>query len=65
LWLRRRSRVKRLAVSQPDLKVLYMSGYADDAIVHHGILDSDVAFLEKPFTPDVLLLRVQEMRYGA
>jgi hypothetical protein len=42
-----------------------MSGYADDAIVHYGILDSDVAFLEKPFTPDVLLLRVQEIRYGA
>lgn len=60
-----RDLAKRLAVSQPDLKVLYMSGYTDDAIVHHGILDSDVAFLEKPFTPDVLLLRVHEILYGA
>jgi signal transduction histidine kinase len=60
-----RDLAKRLTVSHPDLKVLYMSGYTDDAIVHHGILDSDVAFLEKPFTPDVLLLRVHEMLYGS
>jgi len=60
-----RDLAQRLSISQPDLKVLYMSGYTDDAIVHHGILDSDVAFLEKPFTPDVLLLKVHEMLYGS
>ena len=44
---------------QPDVKVLYMSGYTDEAIIHHGVLEPGVAFLEKPFTPDMLLQRVR------
>jgi FixJ family two-component response regulator len=51
---------KRLAADRPNLKVLYMSGYTDDAIVHHGASDG-TAFLQKPFAPDTLVLKVREV----
>ncbi len=38
-----------------------MSGYTDNAIVHHGVLDVDMAFLQKPFAGDALLQRVREV----
>jgi two-component system cell cycle sensor histidine kinase/response regulator CckA len=43
------------------MKILYMSGYTDDAIVRHGVLGSSAAFLQKPFTPDVLAQKVREV----
>jgi two-component system cell cycle sensor histidine kinase/response regulator CckA len=43
------------------VKVLFMSGYTGDAIVHHGVLDAGLAFLQKPIMPDALLRKVQEV----
>jgi signal transduction histidine kinase/CheY-like chemotaxis protein len=51
---------ERLRTSRPDLRVLFMSGYADDAVVRHGILETEVAFIQKPFTPDALARKVRE-----
>jgi CheY-like chemotaxis protein len=52
--------VKRLLVMRPGLRVLFMSGYTDDGVVRHGILDSEVAFVQKPFTPESLARKVRE-----
>lgn len=52
--------IERLRTSRPQLKVLFMSGYTDEAIIQHGILDSGVAFLQKPITPETLGLKVRE-----
>jgi two-component system cell cycle sensor histidine kinase/response regulator CckA len=53
--------VRRLAVQRPELRVLFISGYPDEAVIHHGILTSGAAFLQKPFLPDALARKVREI----
>ena len=52
---------EKLATLQPQAKVLYMSGYTDDAIIRHGVLRAKTPFLQKPFTPLALAMRVREV----
>ena len=51
----------RLCASCPQTKVLYLSGYTEDAIVHEGVVDPDTAFLQKPFTLQMLSRKVREV----
>jgi two-component system, cell cycle sensor histidine kinase and response regulator CckA len=46
---------------RPDLKVIYMSGYTDEAIVHHGVLNSGIVFLHKPFSSESLGQKIREV----
>jgi PAS domain S-box-containing protein len=56
-----RELAQRVAALRPRMKVLFMSGYTDDAIVQHGVLDADTPFLQKPFTPRSLAQKVREV----
>ena len=55
-----RELVTRVHEKRPGLRFLYLSGYTDDAVVRHGILEADVAFLQKPFTPNALAQKVRK-----
>ncbi|HEY3580307.1 MAG TPA: ATP-binding protein, partial [Pyrinomonadaceae bacterium] len=52
---------KQLLQRRPELPVLFMSGYTDDAIVQHGVLEAGINFIQKPFSPDALALKVREV----
>ncbi|MGB8439819.1 MAG: PAS domain S-box protein [Candidatus Acidiferrales bacterium] len=51
----------RVKTIRPEIKVLFMSGYTDQAVVHHGILDTDAALLQKPFTMAALAAKLREI----
>ena len=51
----------RLLVARPQLKVLFMSGYTDSAIVQHGVLEPGTHFIHKPFTPDALSRKIRDL----
>jgi PAS domain S-box-containing protein len=56
-----RELAEQIARIRPGTKVLFMSGYTDDAIVRHGLLQSEIAFLQKPFSPEVLARKVRQV----
>ena len=56
-----RQLVESLKEVREDFKVLFMSGYTDDAIVHHGVLEKGVNFIQKPFSIERLARKVREV----
>jgi CheY-like chemotaxis protein len=56
-----RDLVQRISPVRPTMKIVYMSGYTDDAIVHHGVLDAGVTLIAKPFSPEDLARRIRSV----
>jgi FixJ family two-component response regulator len=51
---------EQLTAAHPGMRVLFMSGYTDDAVVRHGVLHESVNFLQKPFSPAALAQKIRE-----
>ena len=51
----------KVAALRPGIKVLFMSGYTDDAVVRHGVLTQEMPFIQKPFTPFALRKKIREI----
>jgi two-component system, cell cycle sensor histidine kinase and response regulator CckA len=56
-----RDLARAVATRRPAIRTLFVSGYSDDAILHHGVLEPGIAFLHKPFAPEALLANVREV----
>jgi len=56
--------IDRIVAVRPEIKVIYMSGYTDDVIAHHGVLDPGIQFVQKPFSPSALALKVRQVLDG-
>jgi DNA-binding response OmpR family regulator len=56
-----RALADKILPSKPTTRLLFMSGYTDDAIVHHGVLDEGTPFIQKPFTPQALAQKVRQV----
>ena len=52
---------RQLVVLRPAVRVIYMSGYTDDAITRHGVLEPGLAYVQKPFTPEAIARKVREV----
>ncbi len=59
-----RELAEKVRASRPDIQVLFVSGYTDDALIHHGVREAEIAFLRKPFTPSELANKVRSVLNG-
>jgi len=60
-----RELAEHLASVRPDMKVLYLSGYTDEAVIEHGVIDGSMHFLQKPFTSNALARKVRSVLDGS
>jgi FixJ family two-component response regulator len=56
-----RQLAETIKILRPDIRVLYISGYTDDVISHHGVLEPGTAFLQKPFSVQAFVTKIREL----